>query len=219
MHKCITIYIWTRKKFGVWLGGWEKPITHTVYADNIWLFAVSTAQMQEMNQDLTDAVYAASTGSKESSLEILVPPGQLRAEHSTMTPHGTILKYRMVVEMEVLGSMINYQGSTAISVAHRLAKTEGTFWANAKTLKSPGKVASNLSAWSSGPSASALLGADSWVLSKMLLQMLRRWELRWLRKSFRMRRRQDEGNCAYNRRTPRLLGGLPNTVSGCYITA
>ena len=59
--------------------------------------------------------------------------------------------------------------------------------------------------WYGGPSASANFGSSTWHLTKCLLTDLKRWELQWLRKAHRLRRRPGEGAMAHNSRTSRRI--------------
>ena len=115
------------------------------------------------------------------------------------------LSYKRVREMEVLGSMLDSEGSTTRMVNHRLEKAEHHFWAHSKAYMGGGTISQKLKAWETGTVACAAFDCAIWSISKTLLHRIRRWESRWLRKLLRLRRKPDEGAMQYNVRTNKLI--------------
>ena len=90
-------------------------------------------------------------------------------------------------------------------IDHRLHKAEQLFWANSKTMLGPATISQKLEAWQRGPSASACFDSSTWTATKTSLHRVRRWELRWVRKLLRLRRRPEEGRMQFNTRTSKQL--------------
>jgi len=105
---------------------------------------------------------------------------------------GTRLPFKAVKQMIMLGEVIDNQGSTASSVSYRLTRAEGNFWSHSREFMAATPVAEKLSAWCQGPRSSAMFGAINWHLTGETLHGLWSWELTWLRKSLKLRRRHDE---------------------------
>ena len=114
--------------------------------------ATDTDHLTQMVADLTDRIYKAQLCWKESSLEVLCG-GMASNSQPTIhapTPSGKLL-YKVVLEMEVLGSKLDVKGSTNMSLHHRLRKAEGKFWGHARIFTGPGSIASKFKAWAQGP--------------------------------------------------------------------
>jgi hypothetical protein len=198
---------WEDRQFGLRLPGWEKGITHVVWADNVWLISVTKKQLATMVEEHTEAIYAAKLKWKATSLEVLCG-GLVQncpLDLIIVLPSIELLTYTVVQNMEVLGTKLDGKGSTHTSMQHRLSKAEAGFWAKSRTFLGPGSVKSKLRAWAVGPAASALLDASSWTVNKGNLHYLRRWEYRWLRKIFRFRWKPDEGRMLFAGRTARIF--------------
>jgi len=137
-----TVISWEERKFGFRLPGWERGITHAIWADNIWLIAASKQQLLTMTDELTEVIYAAKLRWKDTSLEIL--RGGLaknsECDLTVLTPTMDFLTYRTVENMEVLGSMLDARGTTMTSAHHRCAKAEACFWAKSRIFLGLGSV-------------------------------------------------------------------------------
>ena len=107
--------------------------------------------------------------------------------------------------MEVLGTLLDSQSSSKVSFQYRLQKAEACYWAQIKVFRGPGSMTAKLKAWNKGPAACARYGACSLHLSPGMLLEAKGWELKWLRRIFRLRRRFHEGQMEYNRCTARLI--------------
>ena len=140
---------------------------------------------------------------KESSLQVMAGGDANLTDiaHIRYMQQDRAYTFVAVDRMLILGEMIDNRGCTATSIEYRLSKAEGHFWANSKTLCAPAPVIKKLDAWCQGPQASALHGASTWHLTGELLHKLWSWELKWLRKVFRLRRRPDEAYHDYMQRT------------------
>ena len=113
--------------------------------------------------------------------------------------------YRRVMQMMVLGVLLDGRGSTDVSMDHRLAIADNCARGCMHVLRGPGGVADKMRAWSISPAATAIFGCSTWHITQGYLRRIRRWENQWLRKVFRCRRKNDEGYMQYNIRTARLI--------------
>ena len=110
-----------------------------------------------------------------------------------------------VDEMEVLGTAFDSHGSTSTSLEHRLQKAEACFWKHLQTFSGPGTISNKLKAWQAGPGSSAVFGAGTWHVTKNIVVQLQRWEMKFLRKTFKMRWRPEEGRMRFNKRTSTII--------------
>ena len=78
-------------------------------------------------------------------------------------------------------------------------------WSHNEAFRAKSTLKEKLEAWYAAPAASTLYGSNSWAVTRALLESLRRWELKWLRKIFKFRWKPQEGRFGYNVRTARLL--------------
>ena len=87
----------------------------------------------------------------------------------------------------------------------RTTKAEGNFWANSSVFMAPAPIGEKLAAWCRGPRTSALFGSINWHLTSELLHNLWSWELKWLRRCLRLRRRPTETFVEFLVRTSDLV--------------
>ena len=193
---------WQDRGYGVLLEACPQGITHIVWADNIFLLSTEISHIQIMSQELALALHEYKFRLKPSSLQILTDSD---VEVKVTAPSDEPLTFSKVSQLEALGCILDMKGSTAESFQHRLAKGESCCRAQMKTLTGIGRVASKLAGWHAGPAASVLHCSSTWHVTKNLLVTLKRWEFNHLRKVFRLRRRQDEGQMEYNRRTSKRI--------------
>ena len=71
----------------------------------------------------------------------------------------------------------------------------------AKTFRVHGHVRPRLQAWHDSPATSAVFGAANWHLSESVVKSIRTWELERLRRMFRMRRKPEESQATFNKRS------------------
>ena len=193
----------------------EELFHHVTWFDNIFLVASDVDTFAAMAQQLTDCMYSVGFQWKSSSLEILTGGTMIHSpvQVSIHTQGHEIMHFKQVEQLLTLGVMLDGGGSTIASLEHRLERGEACFWANAKAFRSRGKQIEKLKAWSAAPLASAAVGASSWALTKHVVLRLRRWEMKHLRQIFRLRRRPEEGQMAYNVRTARWLDKLRDDLN------
>ncbi|CAK0826579.1 unnamed protein product, partial [Prorocentrum cordatum] len=100
---------WARGNFGFQLDReGVPPISHIIWADNIYLFAATASDFKTITQELTEVQQDAAG-----------------------------LSIDAVEELEVLGALVSREADAHTSMEHRLAKAEGTYWSNARTLRGP----------------------------------------------------------------------------------
>ena len=160
-----------------------------------------------MTADLTAALQTIKLNWKATSMQILAG-GSARNEVCQVEAamhDGRRAQYQQVEQMEVLGSLLDGRGDDVVMANHRLHKAEQLFWQHSKALRGPATVMQKLQAWECGPSASACFDCSMWTINKTMLQRIRRWEFRWVRKMFGFRRRPDEGAMQFNMRTSRKI--------------
>ena len=110
---------------------------------------------------------------------------------------GLILPFKVVSHMTVLGEHLDNQGCTLASVTYRQTKAENNFWSSSDAFLAPAPVSEKIAAWCRGPRTSVLFGSTNWHLTDEVLHTLWTWELRWLRKCLRMKRRPAESQAEY----------------------
>ncbi len=128
-------------------------------------------------------------------------PEQSSNTSISINQQGEILKYIPVQNLHLLGELFDPAGSTQVSVEHRLALADAKYFREAKVFQARGPVIPRLRAWHSSAGTSATFGCGSWHLSQTLLHDLRSWELRSLRRMFKMRRKPEESYMQFNMRT------------------
>ena len=197
-----TTQAWSRRGWGCSLLQ-GSPVSHLIWCDNIWLLADSRETLEAMIAETTAAIYAGGFSWKESSLQVMGGGDAVTDTLGNVVCRGRegIMTFTAVDRMLVLGEMIDNHGSTATSIDYRLGNAESNFWANSQAFRAPGMVKDKLDAWRRGPRASASQGACTWHLTRDLLHKIWTWELRWLRRALRLRRKPDEDYVEYMRRT------------------
>ena len=106
---------WAARGWGVVLSGGR--ITHAIWADNIILFAASRGQLQQMVQELTQAMNSIGHSWKTQSLEYLLAAGStVDLEFQLAVQVGDILQvYETVSVVKLLGDMFDSEGGTQCS--------------------------------------------------------------------------------------------------------
>ena len=165
-----------------------QHITTHKHADNIFILAGSMEQLTTMLQELGQAVYSASLEWKQSSLSFMA----CGCTHSStgdlsIQVNGATCSYKEVERLEVLGSILDSNGSTFESWAYRREKADGKYYANLRTLRARGSLQCRIRAWIGAPVASAMLGAETWHLTAGVLHSAWTWEMNRLRHMFRMK--------------------------------
>ena len=185
-----SVHAWERQGLGFGCdAGDGSSITHFIWADNIFLVSGSARGLQAMIDDATHSLYESGLAWKPSSLQYLVA-GDGRLEEYRFTcklPGGQSMPLERVFNMKVLGEMLDDRGSTSTAVDYRKQCAEGQYWAHKHIFLSPAPVLEKLRAWERGPQCSAVFGCQSWCITKQLLQELWTWELKFLRRVFKMR--------------------------------
>ncbi|CAK0839708.1 unnamed protein product [Prorocentrum cordatum] len=95
-------------------------------------------------------------------------------------PH---LTFAAVDRRIVLGDMVDSQGNTLVDQRRRY------FWVNSRALCATATVEDKMGELCRGPRASALHGAETWLVTADLMHKLRSWEFRFLRRAFWLRRK------------------------------
>ena len=73
------------------------------------------------------------------------------------------------------------------AIEYRLRCAECMYWANSTSFTGPASIREKLQAWARGPQASAAFGSRTWALNSEVLPEIWCWELKWLRRVFRVR--------------------------------
>ena len=209
--------IWSAFGMGFRLDEYDGAplLNHVIWADNVYLVASSVAEMNVMVQQSTDALYHLGLQWKLDSLEFMLGSA-LQGHNAVVQVHlrdGAVLAFKQAVAMTVLGVSLDHAGCTQTSLDHRLLQAEGVYWKNLSTLHGRGGALEKMQAWYTTAVPSAMHGCSSWALTKHTATRLRRWELKFLRRVFKMRRRPLEGRHAYNVRTARWLDKIRNDNS------
>ena len=94
-----------------------------------------------------------------------------------------------VREMDVLGSVIDNEGSTKVTIHHRLAKGSRCFYKHLGALTNPaGRMMDRLKAFYRAVPTCVLHGSESWALTADLCNQLNGWESNLVRKVARLKR-------------------------------
>ena len=166
---------WKLQGMGFHFGARDNhPLSHLVFADNIFIVARSAAEFATMAQEVTEAIYDIGFKWKPSSLECMVCGSRSQVPvHAPFVLAPEPLTFRIVESLVTLGVLLNQQAETMVSLEYRLCKAEALYWKNDQVFRGRGSVRSKLSAWTTGPASSAAFGACTLHLAKHLLIRLR----------------------------------------------
>ena len=200
-------------------------LTHMLWADNIWLFAHSLADLAQMSQCLTDVLDSACLFWKPSSLKAMGPrllPGMVafpihssrrtipdlarNFEISTVADIScTQLDVVSVASMRILGTEQSRMGETCVAVDWRLQRATSAFWSHKEILLNRTiPLRERLWEFMARAQPVALFGCASWVLSRALVLRVQSWERGCLRRVVGVRRRGGELFVDFHRRSTRM---------------
>ena len=109
-----------------------------------------------------------------------------------------------------LGTKINNNGNTIISMQHRLNIATRIFYSQIKQWQGRASLETKLKHWLYVSHPIVLFGSRNWHLNNHIVDELRRWELKHLRKAFKCRRKVMqpgliENNVQYFTRTATMI--------------
>ena len=97
-------------------------------------------------------------------------------------------------------------GSTIASADYNMARAEKCYFCHQQVLTNRTlPICKRLRAWYASPATVAINNAESWHLTVSLLSKIQTWELQYLRRLLRLRRRPEENYCQYNVRTATII--------------
>ena len=102
----------------------------------------------------------------------------------------------------MLGTLIDSSGTSKTAVDFRILKAGRCFMVNYSLLTAPLlSCRSRLQAWMKAPVASARFSCKAWHLDAAILKRIYSWEMRHLKRAFRLSRRlPDEDHAAHTKR-------------------
>ena len=202
---------WLRVGWGADLGD-GNPISHAIWADDIFFFAVSLDQVSGMAQDLTYALNDHGLSWKPGSLAFLAnkvaasaltPPSDLG--FPTLDRQGNPWWYPRVETMPCLGVLLTPSGDSLAAVEHRITAGQQHYWARDTQLTCRAvPKRSRTGRLYSTVGSTILWGAGGWTLSRALLSRLETVELSLLRRVFAVPR-CDEGFVGYMKKSARVV--------------
>ena len=213
---------WETRGLGVTFGG-KLIANHIFFADNGFILADKLEDGMLMMQQLTDRLYKIGFEWKPSSLQLMMvgADADQTIDRSLQLPHATSVKICQVSQMEVLGTLIDHEGSHRESVHFRLLQAERSFQKHRQVLCGRGSPGQKLAAWESTVSTSATFAAGVTPLTRELAHDVNAWENRHLRFVLRLRpweaeMQQENGYTVFLQRSARYidyLRGLCNRPS------
>ena len=190
-------------------------LTHAIWADNIIRFATSYAMMQVMIDAMDRAFcsYRDSQGRrylhwKRDSLEFIAAGSLEDADVEPLRVEcgGGGVEYQRKNQILLLGDYLDARGSTSTSVQYSMGKAETLYFKYQDVLRNKTlPVAKRLAGWRDSAGGSVAYNADTWHITAGLLSDLRTWELQFLRRVLRLRRKPNEGFMEYNQRTAIII--------------
>ena len=200
---------WNALSVGFSCGG-DSLVNHAIWADNIYLFGSSAAELMTMFTQLTDILYDQHLRWKIEELTYITGVnGKGWGDLEVMAGTGSFT-IQEVEAMKVLGVMVDRRGSSETSIDYSLSRAEGAYGSISKLLKDKRVPCSErLRAWCRGPVGAALYAAGGFALSRTNIHKIRRWECNHVRSFLNMRQLSlDEGRMEYNRRTNKIIHGM-----------
>ena len=188
------------------------PISHAIWADDIFFFAISFDQISGMAQDLTYALNDHGLSWKSDSLAFLANKAAAATlaptfdtSFSTLDRQGQPWRYPRVETMSCPGVLLTPSGDSVAAVEHRITAGQQHYWARDAQFtcravpKRPrtGRLYSTVG-------STILWGAGGWTLSRALLSRLETVELSLLRRVFAVPRRA-EGFVGYMKKSARVI--------------
>ena len=203
-----TVREWARNCFGVSLEDAWEPISHRVWADDIWWFSNSWDELCTMSQDLTSALADGQLSWKPSSLQYLMNAPALASfgegppeGFCTLDRCGAPLHFTRVSSMDVLGVLVDGVGDSLCALEHRLSATLKHFYARFPQLACKRtSLKRRVKRLYGTVFRSALHGAGGWTLSQALLVRCESFELSLLRRVVQVLATPGESFASYMQR-------------------
>jgi ribonuclease HI len=121
--------------------------------------------------------------------------------------HGSF-SWKRVHALELLGTQVDESGSSSSALQYRLGKADAFAWASRSWLFVRSSFHAKITSWTESVQAVAVFGTSHLHWTKELLRRARSWELSWMRRLLRFRRRPDEGAQLFFSRTSRYITKL-----------
>ena len=178
---------WCTKGFGFKLLGSGTVWTHVIRSDNVWLFAKSAWEMQQMLTDMTIAILLAGWDwktSPKSTLQILYSGSLSVCKDNIVVDLATInYEWQRVEFLDALGSIIDGRASTRPHLDHRLYKGESIYWKHVKSFRRSGCNVLKFFAWLTNCQNAAAFGISGIHLTKDVASEIWTWEVQQLRRA------------------------------------
>ena len=204
--------IWQTNGCGFWLSELNRTITHTIWADNIYLFGSSITMIESMLDTLRQTLYKWKLLWKPSSLACL-PNAAARVQNDrsglilqAVTGQYEQLRCPVVSEIIALGVCLDDSGSAGCSVRYRLSMASKHWQARRKQLcckKAP--LRARIARFYQTVVRTLLYGSGGWTPSVGLFEILRCFELRCLRAILARPRADDETYITWAQRSNAVL--------------
>ena len=162
-----------------------QQLTHLFWADDFYLLAKGTVEVERMFIILTEEIVKLGLTWKPSSLQALVTNPDCVADRLLFQASGTTWTIKIMPKIVALGVAIDNHGSTDVAFNHRLSQFIAHFEARSKVLcarRVPLKA--RIRRFYETCVRTLLYSAGGWTYSVSLLERLRKAAYRCLRRMF-----------------------------------
>ena len=195
-------------------------ITHAIWADNVWVFGRSVAEVNDMVAGLTAALQdKLQMRWKPESLEVMIGNGTLMVNRGSVWAAaggaGRRERFREVSSMRVLGDLVSADGGSTEAWFHRAALADRAYFGQSSLLQD--KVAPlpwRLKGLQVGAGGTLLYASETWHFTAQLVRDLRAWEGGKARRMGKWKRKDTEFHRGFMRRTEDVLCSIFENM-GC----
>ena len=202
---------WSRKRYGVDLHDGLVPLSHAIWADDIFWITSDLGDLLTMAQDLSYGLNDGGLLWKPDSLSFLANRTALSLHPSlpssfpTLSRTGLPCWFHRVSHLPVLGVLLDGTGDTLCAVEHRLVSSQQHFFARRTQLTCPRiSVRRRVNRLYTTVHKSLLVCPGGWTLSKSLFHRCEGFESSLLRRVLAKPRKENEDFVTFLRRTTRL---------------
>ena len=202
---------WNTYKYGLRdLDNFGEFANRCIWSDNLFLLADGVNQGARMTQDVMEAWEPWGLRLKTEDMKCVCKWPLHRWDRPILgsipiVHGGNDYFVEGVMEVPVLGTGLAFTDSAKAATEHKTIKADTCCFKLLANFKKPGSLLKKARAWAIGPQTSMLRGGRAWALTSEVVKQLKTWELKWLRKIFKLRPRRDEEHFEYLQRTAALI--------------
>ena len=199
---------WSELGWGADLQDGLPPISHAVWADDLFFFASDFETFATMSQDICSALNEKGLSLKPDSLLYMANdvaseqlPDTFCSSFPVLDSSGTPLWFDRVPALPCLGVLLSPSGDSNTAVEHRITASQQHYWARSPQLQCKGvPKRARIARLYQTVASSLLWGAGGWTLSQSLAARLESLELSFLRRVLQVPR-SSEGFVAYMKKS------------------